>query len=150
MTIDLDASEQSSVHVGDPVSVALPDNATTPGGISSVGSVATTPSSNNGNGPGSPTVTVEVTPTRPAELGHLDQASVNVWITVAQAPNAYVVPVDALLALAGGGYALEVVGAANVHSLQAVNLSTFDDANGTVQVSGAGVHAGERIVIPQL
>ena len=62
--------------------------------------------------------------------------------------DAYVVPVDALLALAGGGYALEVVGAHGVHHLEAVSLGLFDDADGLVQVSGAGLGAGQQVVVP--
>jgi len=58
------------------------------------------------------------------------------------------VPVNALLALAGGGYAIEVVGAAGVHRLLAVTLGLFDDAAGLVQVNGSGVRAGQRVVVP--
>ena len=39
-------------------------------------------------------------------------------------------PVDALLALAGGGYAVEEVGAGGVHHLVGVELGLFDDAEG--------------------
>ena len=58
------------------------------------------------------------------------------------------VPVNALLALAGGGYALEEIGAGGVHHLVAVSLGLFDDAAGLVQVSGSGVRAGQRVVVP--
>ena len=47
-------------------------------------------------------------------------------------------PVDALLALAGGGYAVEVA-EGRVHHLVAVTLGLFDDAEGLVQVSGPGL-----------
>ena len=50
-------------------------------------------------------------------------------------------PVDALLALAGGGYALEVAEGRTRH-LEAVTLGLFDDAEGLVQVSGAEVSRG--------
>ena len=42
--IALDASQQASVKVGDQVTITLPDNQTTPGRITYVSSVATTPS----------------------------------------------------------------------------------------------------------
>ncbi len=104
----LDASEQSSVKVGDTVTITLPDNQTTPGRITYVSSVATSPSS-GGKGGGeeesAPTVEVHATPTDPAATGHLDQAPVNVEITTESVQNVLAVPVDALLALAGGGYA---------------------------------------------
>ena len=69
-----------------------------------------------------PTITVEVTPTDPAATGSLDQAPVEVSITTASVKDALVVPVDALLALASGGYAVEVVGAAGAHHLVPVSL----------------------------
>ena len=42
VTIALDASQQSEVKAGDKVTVTLPDGTTTPGVVSSVGTVATT------------------------------------------------------------------------------------------------------------
>jgi hypothetical protein len=53
-----------------------------------------------------------------------------------------------LLALAGGGYAVEVVDAGGLHHLVPVTLGIFDDASGHVQVSGAGLGAGQRVVVP--
>jgi hypothetical protein len=61
--------------------------------------------------------------------------------------GALVVPVTALLALAEGGYAVEVA-EGHVHRLVAVTLGLFDNADGLVQVSGAGLSAGERVVVP--
>jgi hypothetical protein len=89
-----------------------------------------------------------VTLTHQAAAGRLDQAPVQVSITTSSVDNALVVPVNALLALAGGGYAVEVVGAGGVHRLVTVDLGLFDDAEGLVQVSGTGVHAGQQIVVP--
>ncbi|MBO0694248.1 MAG: HlyD family secretion protein, partial [Acidimicrobiaceae bacterium] len=48
--VPLDASQQSDVAVGDKVTITLPNNQTTPGVVSSVGTVATCPS---GSGSGS-------------------------------------------------------------------------------------------------
>jgi multidrug efflux pump subunit AcrA (membrane-fusion protein) len=74
---------------------------------------------------------------------------VSVSITTASVKDALVVPVNALLALAGGGgYAIEVVDAAGAHRLVPVTLGLFDDAEGLVQVSGSGVRAGQRVVVP--
>ena len=86
--------------------------------------------------------------TCPSATGNLDQAPVEVSITAASAKNAFIVPLDALLPLANGGYGLEVIGAHGVHTLEPVTLGIFDDANELVQVSGPGVFAGQRIVIP--
>jgi multidrug efflux pump subunit AcrA (membrane-fusion protein) len=90
---------------------------------------------------------VHATPTDPAATGHLDQAPVNVEITTESAQNVLAVPVDALLALAGGGYAVELADG-RVHRLVAVTVGLFDDAEGLVQVSGQGLYAGQRVVVP--
>jgi peptidoglycan hydrolase-like protein with peptidoglycan-binding domain len=153
----LDAAQQASVKVGDAVTITLPDNQSTPGRITYVSSVATTPSS-SGSGHGgeeesAPTIEVDATPTDPAATGHLDQAPVNVEITTERVENVLAVPVDALLALAGGnpvgaaGYAVEVA-EGRVHRLVSVTVGLFDDAAGLVQVSGQGLSAGQRVVVP--
>jgi peptidoglycan hydrolase-like protein with peptidoglycan-binding domain len=143
VVIALDAAQQGEVKVGDPVTITLPNEQTTPGRISHVSAVASSP-----HGGGSPTVTVDAVPTDPAATGTLDAAPVNVSITVASVGHALVVPVDALLALAGGGYALEEVAADGTHHLVAVSTGLFDDADGKVQVTGSGVAAGQRVVVP--
>ena len=79
----------------------------------------------------------------------MDQAPVTLEITTAAVKHALIVPVDALLALSGGGYAVETVDARRVHQLVAVTLGTFDDAKGTVQVTG-DLQAGEQIVVPNV
>lgn len=152
VTIDLDAAEQSYVKVGDKVTITLPNNATTPGVIASVSKVATVASaaasSGSGGSPPTVTVTVDVRPTDPAATGTLDRAPVQVAITTATVHNALTVPVDALIALSGGRYAVEVVSPDGVHRLVNVTLGIFDDADGRVQVSGSGLAAGQRVVVP--
>jgi hypothetical protein len=150
VTIDLDASEQSYVKVGDTVTITLPNNATTPGVVSSVSTVATVPSATapGGSGTSTPTVTVEVRPSDPAATGTLDRAPVQVAITTATVRNALVVPMDALMALSGGRYAVEVVNSGGAHHLVNVGLGIFDDGAGQVQVSGSGLAAGQHVVVP--
>jgi multidrug efflux pump subunit AcrA (membrane-fusion protein) len=79
--------------------------------------------------------------------GHLDQASVQVAITAATVRDALVVPVNALLALASGGFAVEVVGANGKHVLVPVTTGLFDDSDGLVQVTG-NLTPGQRVVVP--
>ncbi|MGH9090165.1 MAG: peptidoglycan-binding protein [Acidimicrobiales bacterium] len=143
VTIALDASEQSEVKVGDHVTISLPDNQTTSGVVSSVGTVAVASPSG-----GSATVTVEVTPTDPAATGAFDQAPVEVLITAGTVNDALVVPINALLALATGGYAVEEVEASGAHMLVPVTTGLFDSADNLVQVTGSGLAAGQRIVVP--
>jgi hypothetical protein len=139
VTIALDAAQQSQVKAGDKVRVTLPTGRVTPGVVAAVGKVAT--------GGSNPTITVTVTLAHPKAAGALDQAPVTVSITTASVKNALVVPVDALLARAVGGYAVEEVTGGR-HHLVPVTLGLFDDAAGLVQVSGAGLAAGQRIVVP--
>ena len=154
VAIALDINLQGKVAVGDAVTITLPDQTTTPGVVSMVGTVATVPastSSGSNGGPGytsAPTIAVDVTPTDPAVTGNLDQAPVKVAIITASVQHALVVPVTALLAPTSGGYAVEVVDAGGVHHLVTVTLGLFDDAAGLVQVAGSGVHAGQQVVVP--
>ena len=141
VSIELDAALEGQVRVGDPVTITLPDNQTTPGRISYVSSVAS--SGQNGS-----TIAVDAVPTDPAATGDLDQAPVNVSITTASVSDVLVVPVDALLALASGGYAVEEIGAGGTHHLVSITTGLFDDADGLVQESGSGLAVGQRVVVP--
>jgi hypothetical protein len=162
--VALVASQQTEVAVGDTVTITLPNNKTTPGVVSSVGAVATCPSSSGSgrsnsssaapgtdtcsSGSTTPTITVDITPSDPAATGTWDQAPVRVGITTATVPSALAVPVTALLAQSGGGYAVEVVNAVGINHLVPVSLGLFDDADGLVQVSGSGLAAGQQVVVP--
>ncbi len=150
VVVNLDASEQSEVEVGEHVQITLPDGQSTPGVLSSIGTVLASASANSspGSGSSSPTLPLYITLEHPQAAGDLDQAPVTVEITTAAVKHALIAPIDALLALSGG-YAVETVGADGVHKLVAVSLGTFDDAAGTVQVTG-DVQAGERIVVPSI
>ena len=172
VTIDLDASQQTDVRDGEKVTITLPDGRNTPGVISSVATVATQPSSSSpgntsgGSGSGSSggsgsggsgsgsggsdsgaTITVQARLTDPKASDGLNQAPVVVTITTASVTSALVVPVDALLAQPGGGYAVEVAGG-RAHHLVPVSLGLFDDAAGLVQVIGSGLTPGQRVVVP--
>ncbi len=145
VTISLDASQESEVRTGDAVTVVLPDGTTTPGVISSVGTVATTTSGSGGSP--SATIPVTVTLTHPGAAGSLDQAPVTVNITTATARGVLTVPVTALVAQSSGGYEVEVVGAGNTRRWVPVRVGpVFDDESGLVQVTGA-LTSGERVVV---
>ena len=163
VTMNLDASMQTQVAVGNKVSVTLPDGSVTPGVISSVStgtssSSSSSSSSSNGSNSGSSgpssgssgssaaTITVVVSLTDPKAAGSLTQVPVEVTITTGSVSNVLIVPVDALLAQPGGGYAVEVTGPGG-HHLAKVTPGLFDDAAGTVQVTG-NVTPGQRVVVP--
>jgi hypothetical protein len=137
--ISLAAADESQVNTGDPVTVTLPDGSVTPAVISLVGKVA------SGHG-SSATITVLVRLDHPGAAGHLDQAPVTVTITTRRVRNVLAVPVAALVARPGG-YAVEVVSGSR-HRLVPVTPGLFDDAGGLVQVTGPGLSAGQRVVVP--
>jgi multidrug efflux pump subunit AcrA (membrane-fusion protein) len=131
------------VKAGDRVTVTLPDGTTTPGVVSSVGTVATTTSGQQST---TTTVPVQVNLTDPGAAGTLDQAPVTVYITTASARNVLAVPVTALVAQSSGSYAVEVVGPGNIRRWVSVTPGIFDDNSGLVQVTGP-LTAGERVVV---
>jgi hypothetical protein len=144
VTAPLDVSQQSQVKAGDKVTVTLPDGTTTPGAVSSVGTVATTSGS---GGDTTTTIPVQVTLTDPQAAGTLDQAPVTVNITTATMRGALVVPVTALVAQSTGRYVVEVAGPGNTRRWVPVRPGIFDDASGLVQVTGA-LTPGQRVVVP--
>jgi hypothetical protein len=170
VSVDLDVTQEYLVKPGDAVSVVLPDGTTTVGGhVQTVGTVATCPGgsgtgtgnstggsagqspcssagSNGGSGSNSsPTVTVTITFDSTPPGAALDQAPVNVNITTQRADNVLAVPVNALLALQGGGYAVQVVTGGTSHL---VGVTTGLYSNTLVQVSGLGITAGTRVEVP--
>ena len=151
------------------MSIVLPDGTSTVGGhIETVGNVATCPSgggtgtgtgatngsstaagslcSSGGSGSNSnPTVPVTVTLDSVPELATLDDAPVNVNITTQRAPDVLAVPVNALLALQGGGFGVDVVTGDTNHL---VGVTTGLYSNNLVQVSGSGIRVGARVEVP--
>jgi peptidoglycan hydrolase-like protein with peptidoglycan-binding domain len=155
VTVQLDASLQSLVKVGDPVEITLPNSSTTTGKVAGISSVATTPASTGSSAPSTPqastnpTVETVVALDNPAATGTLDQAPVTVSITSALVKNALAVPVDALLAQKTGGYAVQVVGDHGRTRLVPVRLGIFDDEDSLVQIIGGGVSAGTKVEVPE-
>lgn len=173
VTVALDVTQESLVKPGDAVSVVLPDGTSTVGAhVRSVGNVATCPGgSSTGTGSGSssgsgsdnpspcssagssgssgsnssPTVTVTIALDHTPPGASLDQAPVNVNITTQTARNVLAVPVNALLALAGGGFGVQVV-AGRTSRLIGVTTGLYSDT--MVQVSGPGIAAGMRVEVP--
>jgi hypothetical protein len=141
VTVPLSTAQETEVAAGDPVTITLPDGASTPGKISSVGTVASGPANNA-------TIQVTVTLTHPSAAGTLDQAPVTVYITTASSRGPVLaVPVAALVAQSPDSYSVEVAGAGNTRRTVPVTVGIFDDNSGLVQVTGA-LTPGEHVVVP--
>jgi len=92
------------------------------------------------------TIDVTVSLSDQSKLGTLDAAPVDVAIVSAQAQNVLTVPVAALVALAEGGYGVQVVQGSTT---QYVAVKTGMFAGGRVEVSGTGISAGTVVGIPK-
>ena len=86
-------------------------------------------------------------PDDPSATGTDYGEAVQVSLTLQSVHHVLAVPISALLALAGGGYGLEVVGPWGHHTLVGVRTGVF--AGGDVEVSGRGLAPGTRVVIAQ-
>jgi peptidoglycan hydrolase-like protein with peptidoglycan-binding domain len=139
VTVQLNATDQELVSQGDAVRVTLPDGRSLDGKITEVGAVAKTEQNPDGS-QGTPYVDVEIT--LAGSGAGLDQAPVEVDVESDRSDDTLVVPVSALLAVTGGGYALETTDG----RLIAVETGLF--ADGYVEVSGKGVRPRLRVVVP--
>jgi hypothetical protein len=135
--VDLDASRQSLARTGDAVTVELPTGRTVRGRIVEVGKVAEQPSGDDG---GDPTIEVTIALRGSAARGSgLDQAPVDVGFAVERRRDVLAVPVEALLARRGGGFAVELVGG----RLMDVEPGLY--AGGYVEVEG-DLREGQTVV----
>ncbi|HYD09162.1 MAG TPA: hypothetical protein VEA78_03585, partial [Acidimicrobiales bacterium] len=139
VVVALPASKRGRVAEDAEVQVELPSDEVLPGDIESIDPVVT-------EGPEGEEPTIEVVVTLDGETGGTDGAPVDVAVTTARADDVLAVPVGALLALAEGGYAIEVVGDSGTTSLVAVELGLASDDSDLVEIMG-DVSEGDTVVI---
>ena len=144
--LDLDARRQELARVGARVKVELPSGRLVNGRVDSVGKIAESATSAQGE-PSTPTVSVVIALAEPAKRDGLDGAPVIVSVERERARNVLAVPVEALLALRGGGVAVEVV--ARDGSRRLVGVETGSFADGYVAIEGKGVAEGVRVVVSE-
>jgi hypothetical protein len=142
VTVQLDASRQTLVARGDSVEVELPSGDVVRGRITKVSRVAQPPAQEGDV----PTVEVSIVLRGRAGTRAFDGAPVVVGIAQERRRNALSVPVAALLALEGGGSAVEVVGAGGTTRTVRVRTGLF--ADGYAEVSGRRLREGARVVVP--
>jgi hypothetical protein len=150
--VDLDPTVAGTVTVGDRTRVVLPDNSIAAGKVTRIGTVAGGDPAGSGeeteSEPASSTIPVYVKLARAGHASAIDESPVQVEITTARVKDALSVPVTALLARAGVGYAVETVADDGRRELVPVELGAFDNAKGLVQVTGSGLAAGDQVVVP--
>jgi peptidoglycan hydrolase-like protein with peptidoglycan-binding domain len=140
VTVDLEADRRDILSVDDAVSVELPDGSEAAATVAAIDSVAQTL-------PGStePTIEVIIELAKDATVGDLDGADVTVDVVRQTRPDVLTVPVDALLALREGGYAIEMVADDGSTYLTIAEVGLFDDQG--VEVRG-DFDAGDSVVVP--
>ena len=140
--------------LGATIDVEFPDGTVSTGTVIDVGTVAV----NADNVPGS-TPTVDITlhvADIPATVDDFVQIPVTLRVIAEEVKDAFVVPVSALVALAEGGYAVEITTGSDASStagttaaptsLIAVEPGLF--ADGFVSITGEQVKAGLQVVVP--
>lgn len=167
VSLDLDAADRDVFEVGKAVQVKLPDGSKVAGKIASIGRIADTSTDQQGNT--TSTLPVTITLDDPTSAADLDQASVTITVVRSSRENVLAVPINALVALREGGYAVEVVddgggstaapsdspttgspaGSATPGSrthLVRVVAGLFD--NGNVEITATGIQPGDLVVVP--
>lgn len=135
--VKLDTSARSLAKKGAKVSVSLPGGINEPGTISSVGA----PVEEEGGGAKIP---VTVVLDKPEAAAALQDMPVGVEFKQTKAKDVIQVPVSALLAQPGGGFAVEV---SEGETITLVPLKTGVFANGLVEVLESDLKAGDTVVV---
>ncbi|PZF80331.1 peptidoglycan-binding domain-containing protein [Jiangella anatolica] len=144
VVVGLDPAQQHLVAPGTAATVLLPDGTSAAATVSAVSPVATAVDTGD---PATSSAVIDVTLALadPAVAGALDSAPVDVGLVAAEVQGVLAVPVGALVALAEGGYAVQVVDGADT---EFVPVETGMFASGLVEVSGAGIEDGTVVGVP--
>ncbi|MFD0595386.1 HlyD family efflux transporter periplasmic adaptor subunit [Catellatospora coxensis] len=142
VVVELEVADERLAVPGATVEVELPDGKRVPGKVGAVQTVIA-PGVNGAD----PTTNLEVTVSLTAKdaVQGFQQAAVDVDFTAETREGVLTVPVAALLALAEGGYGVEVV-EGGASRIVAVRTGLF--ATGRVEVSGDGLAEGTVVGMP--
>jgi len=144
VTVELDPSDQRLAQEGAAVQVALPDDRKLAGKITDVSTVIE-PASGQGEEPQTK-VEVEIAFDDQQAAASYALASVDVTFTAEKRENVLTVPVAALVALAEGGFGVEIVDGATTRY---VPVKTGLFAEGKVEISGDGIAEGMVVGMPK-
>ena len=139
VTFDLPAADQGLIVVGQEVVIEMPDGSDAGGTVVEIDTIAT-------GGQGAAVFGAKVVLDDPSVAAGLDEAPVDVEVTSDSVENVMAVPVSALVALAEGGYAVEVDAGNGATSLVAVEPGFY--ADGLVEVESDGLSVGDLVVVP--
>jgi hypothetical protein len=139
----LDADRQDLLAVGDTVGLELPDEVVTTGVVTAISDVV----SSVGTGPEARRVfEVTIRLEDPGAASGLDEAPVDVEVVSEEATDVLVVPVNALLALAEGGYAVQLQEPDGSTLFIPVDIGKF--ADGVVEIRGE-LAEGDLVMVPR-
>ncbi|GAA1527818.1 peptidoglycan-binding protein [Kribbella lupini] len=145
VTLPLDADDTAGVRAGLKVKLTLPNGKSTTGTVRAVSTDAAPPPSDGSPADGGkkPQVTASIALDQQSAANGIDSGPTTVTVPGAVRKGVLVVPVAALLALREGGYAVQVVNGTGT-SLVGVQTGMFADGN--VEITGAGLRAGQKVV----
>jgi len=146
----LPAADQDTVALGENVEIELPTDERTDTTIKFIDQVVTETQTGN-------FIQVKLDVTNPEEIDIYDQAPVKVFVTTEVSQDVLYVPVNALIALAEGGYAVEIYngdsetevfsGESGVDSTYVgVEIGVFTD--GYVEIVG-NISEGQLVIVPR-
>jgi peptidoglycan hydrolase-like protein with peptidoglycan-binding domain len=133
ITVPADLEAAATIERGDKVTAVLPDGRTAKAHVTSVGRDLATSED-------SPKLAVTVTVDDTTAIARLDSADVKVDFAGRTVKGVLAAPIEALVALTEGGYAVQ-----GPAGLVAVRTGMF--ADGWVQITGAGLTAGTEVVV---
>ncbi|QOC89774.1 efflux RND transporter periplasmic adaptor subunit [Micromonospora craniellae] len=139
ITVGAELTDAATIKRGDRIQVGLPDDRKVPARVVSVGRDLVASDSGIASGP--PLLTVTVAVDKRQAIADLDSGEVQVHFTGRTADDVLVAPVEALVALREGGYAVQGPG-----GLVAVRTGLF--ADGWVEITGDGLTEGTEVVVP--
>ncbi|WP_234439945.1 peptidoglycan-binding protein [Streptomyces bicolor] len=154
VSVDLDAQYEDLVRKGTKATVTLPDDTTVQAEVTDIGTPTTgqdgAPSgagSDDGGDSDKATLPVELKVADQKKLGSYQAAAVDVSLKAETRENVLVVPINALVARQGGGYAVDVVEPDGEVRRTPVEVGMFADS--MVEISGKGLADGTVVGVPK-
>lgn len=143
ITLDLDAEDQSLLSVGTNVDIELPDRTIVAGRVSAVATTATRSLDAQGGDSGDRTIEITIVFVGSAPDDVFDEAPLDVIVTEEVIAGVLTVPVPALVALSGGGHAVELIVEGGT---QLIGVELGDFVDDIVEIRG-DLQEGDRVVM---